>query len=143
MLTINGHKEQPLWLDNLKQLVKVGENLDYHLLLSELRARIIAVRTIVNDAVHVEVQIVNYRRFANISWLVEQRVSFAQPAIEFRNPCRTLLRASLYKQNHRVVKSNSKDDKRTHGGGSCVQRMSTSPALSHRASLNLGRYCAD
>lgn len=95
--TINGHEKQSLWLDNLKQLVKVGEDLDDHLLLSQLGAWIVSVRTIMNDAIHIQVQVVDQRSFANIGWLIEQRISLAQPAIERRNACKpTMCNSSYY-----------------------------------------------
>ena len=40
-----------LRLDDVEQLVQVGEDLDYHLLLRQLHLRVVAVRAVVDDAV--------------------------------------------------------------------------------------------
>ena len=87
VLTINCHKQQPLWLYNLKQLVQVAKDLDDHFLLGKRGAWVISVCAVVNDAVHVQVQVVYERSFANIGWLVEQGVSFAQPSVELGDAC--------------------------------------------------------
>ena len=58
-VTINGHEKQPLWLHNLKKLVQVGEDFDNHFLFGELCAWIVAMRAVVYDTIHIQVEVVN------------------------------------------------------------------------------------
>ena len=57
--TVNSSKEKLLRLDDLEELLYVGEDLQDHLLLCELYIGVIAVCTVVNDAIHVQVEVVN------------------------------------------------------------------------------------
>lgn len=87
MVTVNCHEQQPLWLDNLEQLVKIAKDFDDHFFFSQFGAGIVAMCAVVDDSIHVKVKIVHKRGLANIGWLVEQGVSLAQPAVELRDSC--------------------------------------------------------
>lgn len=86
-VTINCHEQQLLWLDNLEQLVKVAKDFDNHFLLSQLGSRIVAMRAVVDDSIHVKVEVVYKRGLANIGWLVEQGISLTQPTVKLRDAC--------------------------------------------------------
>ena len=58
-LTINCHKQQPLWLYNLKELVQIAEDFDDHLFLRKRCAWIVSMCAVVNDAIHVQIQVVD------------------------------------------------------------------------------------
>ena len=87
MVTVDCHEQQPLWLDNLEQLVKIAKDFDDHFFFSQFGAGIVAMCAIVDDSIHVKVKVVHKRGLANIGWLVEQGISLAQPAVEFRDTC--------------------------------------------------------
>ena len=85
--TVNGHEEQLLGLHDLEQLVQVVEDFNNHLRLRELRSRIIAMRTVVDDAVHVQVQVVNLGDVGLRNGLIDEGVPLAQPPVKLGDAC--------------------------------------------------------
>ena len=57
--TVYGKKEQPLWLNKVDKLVEVVKNLEQHFRLCGLAVWIVAVSAVVDDAVHVKVQVID------------------------------------------------------------------------------------
>lgn len=87
LLTINGSKEELLRLHDLEQPLDVGENLDDHLLLSQLHVGVVAMCAVVDDTVHVQVEVVHHRHVSAGYRLVDERVPLAQPSVELGDPC--------------------------------------------------------
>jgi hypothetical protein len=94
-LTIYCSKEELLWLDDLEEPLYVGENLEDHLLFCQLNVRVIAMSTIVDDAVHVQVKVVDYGHLRACYGLVDQRIPLAEPAVEFGDSCKNYTRSSF------------------------------------------------
>ena len=95
--TVNGHEEQLLRLHDLEQLVQVVENFHNHLRLRQLGARIIAMRAVVDDAVHVQVQVVDLGDVGLRNGLVDQRIPLAQPPVELGDACSPTYTILLWK----------------------------------------------
>ena len=58
--TIDSHKEGALRADDVEEMINVGENLSKDLLLSDAEERIdvVGMRAVVDDAVHVQIEVV-------------------------------------------------------------------------------------
>lgn len=72
--TINGHEEQLLRLDDLEENAEVVEDVLEYLLLrnSEMRVGVIRVRAVVDDAIHVQIHVIEvwYLRVFNVFRIV-------------------------------------------------------------------------
>lgn len=88
-LTIDGREKQLLRLHNLEQPINVFKCLQNHLLLCELDVRVIAMSAIVNDAIHVQVEVIEYRNIGAGTGLIGEWISLTQPSEELWNPCKT------------------------------------------------------
>ena len=96
--TVNGHEEEFLGLDYLKQLLQVVEDLYDHLRFCELCAWIIAMRAVVDDPVHVQIQVVHFWHVGLCNRLIDERVSLAQPSIKLRNTCWHKINVIVYNE---------------------------------------------
>ena len=85
--TVDSHEEQLLWLHDLDQLLQVRKDLDNHLRLCQPRAGVVAVRAVVDDAVHVQVQVVHDWHAGAGNGLVDERVALAEPAVKLWDAC--------------------------------------------------------
>ena len=88
LLTIDCSKKKLLWLDDLEKLLNIGKNLEYHFLLCQLDIGGIAMSAVVNNSIHVQVQVVNDGDMCAGYWLIDEGVSFTQPAIKLWNACK-------------------------------------------------------
>ena len=86
MLTVYGSKEKLLWLDNVEEPVYVLKCLQHHLFLCELDIGVISMGAIMDNAVHVQIEVVIDRYVCAGTWLICQRISLAEPAKEFGDP---------------------------------------------------------
>lgn len=76
-LTIYGHEQNLLRLDDLNQLLKVGKNLEHHGLLVIFDVSAVCMCAIMNDSIHVQVKIVDLRRtLCSCNLLIQQGVPF-------------------------------------------------------------------
>jgi hypothetical protein len=76
--TIDGDEQQLLWPYDLHQFVDVIKDADHHFLLCQLDLLLIRMAGLVDDAVGIQVQIVNVRRcLCGRELLVEERVALA------------------------------------------------------------------
>ena len=86
---VDGHEEQLLGLGDLRDhAVNVAEDGQHHLAQGQAagRAVVVGVRARVDDAVHVQVQVVDLRQQCAVGdHLVDLRVTLAEPAIELGN----------------------------------------------------------
>ena len=85
--TIYGHEQQLLRLHNLEELLQIPEDLYDHLLFCYLPSWVIPMRAVVDDTVHVQVQVVDHWHVCFCYRLIYKRVPLAQPPIKFRNTC--------------------------------------------------------
>lgn len=85
--TVDCHKQQLLRLDDMHQLVQILKSLGDHLIFGELPTGVVAVSTVVYDAVHVEVEVVNQGNLSSCYRLVYKRVPLAEPTIKLRDAC--------------------------------------------------------
>ena len=95
MYTVDGHEEQLLGLHDLEQLVHVVEDLHDHLRLCKLGARVVAMRAVVDDAVHVQVQVVDLGDVGLRDGLVDEWVSLAHPSVELGDACSQTQKSSV------------------------------------------------
>ena len=86
--TVNGHEEKLLGLHDLEQLLQVVEHFDNHFCLCQFCAWIIAMRAIVDDPIHIQVQVVYFWHVGFCYGLIHEWVSLAQPSVELWNTCR-------------------------------------------------------
>lgn len=70
-LTIDCHEQQLLGLDDLKQAVQVIEDAYNHLCLCELGIGVVSVGAVVDDAIHVQVQIVYHWDLRTVCGLIQ------------------------------------------------------------------------
>lgn len=76
-LTIYSHEQHLLRLDDLNQLLKVGENLEHHGLLVIFDVSAVCMCAVMNNPIHVQVKIVDLRRTLRCcNLLVQQGVPF-------------------------------------------------------------------
>ncbi len=85
--TVDGHKQQFAGLNNFKELFQVFEYPDKHLVFAELEVGVVAVGTVVDDAVHVEVQVVKLREGTRANGLVDKGVALREPAVKLGDTC--------------------------------------------------------
>ena len=95
LLTINRSEQQLLGLHDLEELLKVLEDLDNHLVLRELYIRIVSMRAVVDDAIHVQVQVVDHGHMGAGYGLIDQRVPLTQPSVKFGYTYRTRTAAAM------------------------------------------------
>jgi hypothetical protein len=88
-LTINRHEHQFAWLHDVDQLVQVAEDAYDHLRLCQLQVGVVRMRTVMNNAIHVQVQVVHLGRgLCCCDWHVEQWVPLTEPAVELGDSCK-------------------------------------------------------
>ena len=72
---VDGHKHELLGLDDVEQLVEVHEDLFDHLFFRQFDVWVVPVRAIMDDAIHIEVEVVDDRDDGGTARLVDQRVA--------------------------------------------------------------------
>lgn len=87
-LTIYSHEQHLLWLDYLHQLFQVCEYLQHHSMLVVLDVSAICVRAVVDDPIHVQVQVVDlWGTLRCRDLLIEKGISFGKPSVELGDTC--------------------------------------------------------
>ena len=87
MRTIDGHEEQLLRLYDLEELLQIPKDLDDHLLLCDFPSGVVPVCAIVDDAIHVQVKVVDYWHVRFCYRLIYKRIPLTQPPVELWNTC--------------------------------------------------------
>jgi hypothetical protein len=86
--TIDCQEDQPAGLHDLYEFVEVSKDTHDHLGLGELESWVICMRAVVDDAVHVEVEVVDlWRRIRRSDGHVEQRIALTEPAVKLGDSC--------------------------------------------------------
>ena len=86
-LTVHGHEQQLLRLHDAEQLVQILEDPQDHLGFRHLGTRVVAVRAVVDDSVHVEVERVDLGDVRAEDGLVDERIALGEPAVELGDAC--------------------------------------------------------
>ncbi len=71
----------------MEKPVQVSEDAHYHLIFRELDVGVVAVRAVVDDAVHVQIKVIHDRHNRGPSRHVDQRVALAEPSIKLGDAC--------------------------------------------------------
>ena len=73
---VNGHEEHFPWLDHAEQHLDVVEDVRDDLLLCdpEVRIIVVGVRTVVDDPVHVQIQVVKLRNLVVLHYFTQTRI---------------------------------------------------------------------
>lgn len=86
--TVDGQEHELLGLGDLDEFVQVHEDAQHHLCLCQAQRGVVRVRAVVDDAVHVEVQVVDLRgRLGRCHGHIKERIPLAQPPVELWYPC--------------------------------------------------------
>ena len=84
---IDRHVQHLIRSRHSKQMIQIRENLGHHLVFSHSRIHIrpCAVRAVVNDTIHVQVQVIDPRDLISRDLLLEQRVALGEPSEKLRD----------------------------------------------------------
>ncbi len=69
----------------MEEFIKVGKDTHNHLIFRHFDVWVVAMCAIVDDAVHIEVEVVNDGDNGSPARLIDERVALAKPAVKFRD----------------------------------------------------------
>lgn len=87
-LTVYCHEQHLLWLDYLHQLLQVCKDLQHHGMLIVLDVSSVCVRAVVDDPIHVQVQVVDlWGTLRCRDLLIEQGIPLGEPSVKLGDTC--------------------------------------------------------